>query len=78
MLAGSSAQKKDPPLAVFSLDDERIYIEDGLTIKLFNRIDYKFFKTIGGEGQGPGEFQGFATPQILSEHIFDFQVPYID
>jgi len=52
-----------------AMDNERIYIEDGPTIKLFNRFDFKFIKTIGGEGQGPGEFQGFANPQILPEHI---------
>ena len=52
-----------------AMDNERIYIEDGSTIKLFNRIDYKFIKTIGREGQGPGEFQDFANPQILPEYI---------
>ena len=68
----------DVPVRIV-LDDERIYIEDGPTIKLFNRIDYNFIKTIGGEGQGPGEFQGFATPQILPEHILvsgDYKVAY--
>jgi hypothetical protein len=52
-----------------AMDDERIYIEDGPTIKLFNRIDCEFIKTIGREGQGPGEFQDIAIPQILSEKL---------
>jgi len=51
------------------MDDERIYIEDGSTIKLFDTTDFKFIKTIGREGQGPGEFQDFANPQILPDYI---------
>lgn len=55
--------------ATIALDDERIYIEDGPTIKLFNRIEYEFIKNIGREGQGPGEFQYTAVPQVLSEKL---------
>jgi hypothetical protein len=51
------------------MDDERIYIEDSSVIKLFDRGNFKFIKTIGREGQGPGEFQDFANPQILPENI---------
>lgn len=52
-----------------TMGNERIYIEDGSTIKLFDRTDFRFIKTIGREGQGPGEFQDFANPQILPDCI---------
>lgn len=68
----------DVPASI-AMDDERIYIEDGPTIRLFSRMDFKFIKTIGGEGQGPGEFQGFASPQILPEYLLvsgDHKIAY--
>jgi len=51
------------------IDSERIYVEDRKSIKLFNKSDFVFIKTIGREGQGPGEFQDFAIPQILPDKI---------
>lgn len=47
--------------------DERIYIADGAVIKLFDKAEFNFIKTIGR--QGPGEFQDFAIPQILPENL---------
>ena len=47
------------------MDGQRVYIEDGSTVKVFERSDFKYIRTIGREGQGPGEFQDSATPQIL-------------
>lgn len=58
----------DTPSTII-MNNERIYIEDGPTIKLFSSTDYKYIKTIGREGQGPGEFQNFANPQILDEFV---------
>lgn len=55
--------------ATIVMNNNRIYVEDGTTIKLFGRNDFKYIKTIGREGQGPGEFQGSANPQILPEKL---------
>ncbi|MCJ7682180.1 MAG: 6-bladed beta-propeller [Candidatus Aminicenantes bacterium] len=49
------------------VSDDYIAIEDGATVKLYNADNFTFIQTIGNEGQGPGEFQIFATPQILEE-----------
>lgn len=51
------------------MDNQRICIEDGVTVKLFKRSDLSFVRTLGREGQGPGEFQDFASPQILPDCI---------
>lgn len=58
----------DPSTIV--MDNKRIYIEDSACIKLFDGRDFQFIKTIGSEGQGPGEFQDTATPQILPECLY--------
>lgn len=51
------------------MDNERVYVEDGTSIKLFDKKDFKFVKTIGRNGEGPGEFIDHATPQILSDYL---------
>lgn len=51
------------------MDNNRVYIEDGPTVKLYSRQDYRFLKTIGKVGQGPGDFLGYATPQILDNKL---------
>jgi hypothetical protein len=56
------------PVAIV-LNSEWIYIQDSATVRLFRKSDYKYIKTVGREGQGPGEFQDFASPQILPEHL---------
>ena len=55
--------------SIIVLGKERIFIEDTAIVKLFSRNDYRYIKTIGREGQGPGEFQDFAVPQILEDHM---------
>ncbi len=51
------------------MDSQRVYIEDGPAVKLFERGDFKYVRTIGREGQGPGESQDSATPQILPSKL---------
>ena len=56
------------PLTI-TMNNESVYIEDGTAVKVFSRGDFKYKKTIGRDGQGPGEFQDYATPQILSDKL---------
>lgn len=49
------------------MDGKRVYIEDGTSVKLFDRSNFKYIRAIGREGQGPGEFLDSATPQILPD-----------
>ncbi len=44
-------------------------VADGTSVKLFDGRTFRFIRTIGREGQGPGEFQDFAYPQLLPEYI---------
>ncbi|MBN2408201.1 MAG: hypothetical protein JXE07_00570 [Candidatus Aminicenantes bacterium] len=44
-------------------------VADGPSVKLFDGRTFQFIQTIGREGQGPGEFQDFANPQLLPQHI---------
>ncbi len=46
-----------------------LLIEDNSKVKMFAMKDFKLIKTIGRKGEGPGEFKGFAYPQILSDCI---------
>jgi hypothetical protein len=46
-----------------------IAVADGTSVKLFDGSTFQFIRTIGREGQGPGESQDFAYPQLLPEHI---------
>lgn len=39
------------------VDQKRIYIADGHTIKIFSRNDFVLQNTIGRRGEGPGEFK---------------------
>lgn len=48
---------------------EKIYIGDKTTIKLYDLKDCKFKKKIGRKGEGPGEFIGFASPQIHPDFL---------
>jgi len=51
------------------MNDAYIAVADGTSVKLFDGSTFQFIRTIGREGQGPGEFQDFANPQLLTEHI---------
>jgi hypothetical protein len=46
-----------------------LLIEDNQTVKMIAMKDFKLIKSIGGKGEGPGEFNGFPYPQILSDSI---------
>ena len=46
-----------------------LLIEDNQVIKMFSMKDFKFTKTIGKKGEGPGEFKGYPYPQVLSDTI---------
>lgn len=46
-----------------------LLIEDNQKVRMYAIKDYKLVKTIGRKGDGPGEFQDFAYPQILSDSI---------
>jgi hypothetical protein len=51
------------------LNDDYMAVVDGTSIKLFDGSTFQFIRTIGRDGQGPGEFQDFASPQLLPDHI---------
>jgi hypothetical protein len=51
------------------LNDDYMAVGDGTSVKLFDGSTFQFIRTIGRDGQGPGEFQDFASPQLLPEHI---------
>jgi len=44
-------------------------VADGTSVKFFDGHTFQFIRTIGRVGQGPGEFQDFAYPQLLPEHV---------
>jgi len=46
-----------------------LLIEDNQTVKMYSIKGFKLIKTIGGKGEGPGEFNSFALPQILHDSI---------
>ena len=46
-----------------------LLIEDNQKVRMYTMKDFKLVKTIGKKGEGPGEFRGFACPQILSDSI---------
>ena len=56
------------PLTI-TMNNEDVFIEDGAAVKVFSRGDFEYINTIGRDGQGPGEFQDYATPQILSDKL---------
>jgi hypothetical protein len=70
-------QPASPPIPLFDLEkpdaivmsDAYIAAADGTSVKLFDGRTFQFIRTIGREGQGPGEFQDFSNPQLLPEHI---------
>ena len=39
------------------VDHERLYIPDGCAVKIFSRKDFSLQKSIGRQGEGPGEFK---------------------
>jgi hypothetical protein len=51
------------------MNDDYMAVADGASIKLFDGSSFQFIRTIGRDGQGPGEFQDFASPQLLPDHI---------
>ena len=51
------------------MNDDYVAIGDGASVKLFDGQTFKLIRTIGREGQGPGEFQSFANPQLLPDSI---------
>jgi hypothetical protein len=51
------------------MNDDYMAVADGTSVKLFDGSTFQFIRIIGREGQGPGEFQDFASPQLLPEHI---------
>lgn len=51
------------------MNDDYVAIGDGTSVKLFDVSTLQFIRTIGREGQGPGEFQSFANPQLLPDSI---------
>lgn len=55
--------------ATIVMDNNRVYIEDGPAVKLFSRKDFRYLKTIGKVGEGPGEFKGYAAPQIFPDKL---------
>lgn len=67
----------DQPVALPSLEKPDavvvngafIAVADGVSVKLFDNNTCRLIRTIGREGQGPGEFQDFAYPQLLPEQI---------
>lgn len=50
-------------------DGKILLIEDKSRVRMYDIKDFKLLKTIGGMGEGPGEFKSFACPQILSDSI---------
>ncbi len=51
-------------------DGKQLYITDGLKIKIYSLEDFKLKKTVGKEGEGPREFQGFLLTYVQPEYIF--------
>jgi len=51
------------------LSNDYIAISDGPSVKLFDRKSFNFIRALGREGQGPGEFQDLASPEILNDCI---------
>lgn len=51
------------------MNDDYMAVADGASIKLYDGSSFQFIRTIGRDGQGPGEFQGFANPQLLPDSI---------
>ena len=52
-----------------TMNDDYVTIGDATSVKIFDGSTFQFIRTIGREGQGPGEFQGFAYPQLLPGSI---------
>lgn len=50
-------------------DGKILLIEDKSRVRMYDMKNYKPLKTMGGKGEGPGEFKDFAFPQILSDSI---------
>jgi hypothetical protein len=51
------------------MNSDYLAVADGTSVKLYDGRTFQFITTIGREGQGPGEFQDFAEPQLLPEHV---------
>jgi hypothetical protein len=70
-------QAIDPPIPLPSLEkpeaivmnDAYVAVADGTSVKLFDGRTFRLIRTIGREGQGPGEFQDFTHPQLLRDHV---------
>jgi len=50
-------------------NEKFLFISDKFKVKIYSLKDFKLIKTIGGKGEGPGEFKGYPVPQILSDSI---------
>jgi hypothetical protein len=63
------------PNSVFSpltVDDNYIYITDGLVINIYSASDYKWKKSFGKRGEGPQEFMGYDTGCVLTTVTPDY------
>lgn len=52
------------------VDDQNIYISDGIRVKIFSRKDFKLKTTFGKKGEGPREFKGFILAYVQKDHVF--------
>jgi hypothetical protein len=52
-----------------NIDNDYIYINQGVKIYIYSRKDYKLIKQVGSKGEGPGEFPDGVYVYVQPDHI---------
>jgi hypothetical protein len=52
------------------LNENNLYVTDGLKVHIFSLSDFKRKKVFGKKGEGPREFKGFILASVQPAHLF--------